>query len=75
VGYAQVVDFLKGIKPSGRKISEGLTGLQQEIELATRQLVKRQRTWFRSQSYIQNYLLDQDQEKLMQDLEQIYFTR
>ena len=48
VGYAQVCAYLDGILPQGRKISQGLQGLQEEIELATRQLVKQQRTWFRS---------------------------
>ncbi len=50
IGYAQVKDFLEGKPPAGRKIKPGIEGLQEEIELATRQLVKRQRTWFRNQS-------------------------
>ncbi len=50
VGYAQVIQYLDGQKPQGRKISEGLRGLQEEVELATRQLVKKQRTWFKNQS-------------------------
>lgn len=51
VGYRQAIDYLKGIQPHGRKISPGIEGLQSEIELATRQLVKRQRTWFRAQGW------------------------
>ena len=47
VGYAQVQAFLRGEKPAGRKTAPGLEGLRQEIELATRQLVKSQRTFFR----------------------------
>ncbi len=50
VGYAQVLQYLDGEKPAGRKIRPGLLGLQDEIELATRQLVKKQRTWFKNQS-------------------------
>ncbi len=48
VGYAETRAHLEGILPSGRKIAPGIAGLQSEIELGTRQLVKRQRTWFRS---------------------------
>ena len=48
VGYEQTADFLAGRMPSGRKLSPGLEGLHAEICLATRQLVKHQRTWFRS---------------------------
>ncbi len=50
VGYAQTCDFLDQKTPKGRKISPGIEGLNQEIQLATRQLVKQQRTWFKSQS-------------------------
>lgn len=49
VGYAQVVDYLGGVLPQGRMMAEGRTGLEDEIFLATRQLVKRQRTWFKGQ--------------------------
>jgi tRNA dimethylallyltransferase len=48
VGYRETCAFLDGITPTGRKISPGTAGLEDEIRLATRQLVKRQRTWFRS---------------------------
>jgi tRNA dimethylallyltransferase len=47
VGYKEVCAYLEGVLPEGRKIPTGEAGLKQEIELATRQLVKRQRTWFR----------------------------
>jgi tRNA A37 N6-isopentenylltransferase MiaA len=47
IGYAQVRNYLQGIQPPSRKLRAGLLGLQDEIELATRQLVKAQRTWFR----------------------------
>ncbi len=50
VGYAQVVRHLNGEKPQGREVRAGLAGLQDEVELATRQLVKKQRTWFKNQS-------------------------
>ena len=50
VGYAQVIQYLDGEKPQGRKIPDGMKGLQAEVELATRQLVKKQRTWFKNQS-------------------------
>lgn len=66
VGYAQVVDYLQGNVPQGRKIPSGLAGLEEEIFLATRQLVKRQRTWFRGQEEATWFDLEepQDQEKL-----------
>ena len=47
IGYAQVRDHLAGTLPPGRKIKPGIAGLHEEITLATRQLVKQQRTWFR----------------------------
>lgn len=47
VGYAQVSDYLDAILPLGRKIKPGLEGLKDEINLATLQLVKKQRTAFR----------------------------
>ena len=49
VGYAQIDAYLKGNPPSGRQLKPGLEGLFEEIQLATRQLVKRQRTWFKGQ--------------------------
>jgi tRNA dimethylallyltransferase len=48
VGYKEVCAYLDGKAPDGRKIAPGLQGLQSEIELATRQLIKKQRTWFKS---------------------------
>lgn len=48
VGYAQVLDYLNGIAPEGRKLKPGLDGLREEITLAHRQLAKSQRTWFKN---------------------------
>jgi tRNA dimethylallyltransferase len=48
VGYREVGRYLKGEAPAGRKVSPGLPGLEDEINLATRQLVKSQRTFFRN---------------------------
>jgi tRNA A37 N6-isopentenylltransferase MiaA len=50
VGYAQAIQHLDGVTPAGRKVAPGIDGLQSEIELATRQLIKKQRTWFKNQS-------------------------
>lgn len=72
VGYAQTCDYLAQRVPSGRKIKPGLPGLQDEIELATRQLVKRQRTWFRGQPAASHFILDSDLEKLTFRLQMIY---
>jgi tRNA dimethylallyltransferase len=76
VGYAQIGNFLKGIPPSGRKINPGLEGLSEEIQLATRQLVKRQRTWFKSQLHpskqIERIQLDHDKDLLEKKFKKIY---
>ncbi len=73
VGYAQVVDHLNGKTPEGRKLSPGLAGLESEITLATRQLVKKQRTWFRGQHPEgQWFLLDRDLQALEIELNRIY---
>jgi tRNA dimethylallyltransferase len=57
VGYAETVRYLQGAAPLGRKILPGRAGLEQEINLATRQLVKRQRTWFRGEKASQWFRL------------------
>jgi tRNA dimethylallyltransferase len=72
VGYAQVCGYLDGAHPSGRVMREGLLGLQDEIELATRQLVKRQRTWFKSEKSAIAFELDRDHGKLLDELNEIY---
>ncbi len=74
VGYAQVVDHLTGTPPRGRKIPPGLDGVISEIELATRQLVKRQRTWFKGRPEARWFLLDQDQEALKQAFAAVYLA-
>lgn len=76
VGYAQVGDFLEGKVPPGRKVKEGLEGLQDEIELATRQLVKRQRTWFKNQvkqiPQARIFYLEEDRAELELALKKLY---
>jgi tRNA dimethylallyltransferase len=72
VGYAQVSDHLAGTLPAGRKLKPGADGLRSEIELATRQLVKRQRTWFKGEKSSTHFLLDRDREILISSLKQIY---
>lgn len=72
VGYAQTAQFLDGVAPAGRKSSPGEKGLIEEIELATRQLVKRQRTWFKSEKNAERFELDRDRAALLQRLEEIY---
>jgi len=68
VGYAQVGRYLSGEKPAGRKVKPGLEGLSEEIQLATRQLVKAQRTWFRGQNKgtlaCHEFILEGDRERL-----------
>jgi tRNA dimethylallyltransferase len=66
VGYAQVVAHLRGEKPKGRELRPGTQGLIDEITLATRQLVKRQRTWFRGQSKAHLWILDRERQSVME---------
>jgi len=72
VGYAEVREHLAGRVPAGRKIRAGLAGLEDEIRLATRQLVKRQRTWFRGQTEGQWFKLDAEREALQRAFRAIY---
>lgn len=72
VGYRETQDYLAGIPPLGRKIAPGLTGLQSEISLSTRQLVKSQRTWFRGEKTSKWFTLDQDLAALQTSWKNIY---
>jgi tRNA dimethylallyltransferase len=69
-GYAQIVSWLKGSPPKGRKMKPGQEGLVEEILLAHRRLAKQQRTWFKSQRPEAEFLLDRDtalvKEKIME---------
>jgi len=73
VGYAQVYQYLNKITPEGRKVPHTLGGLASEISLATRHLVKNQRTWFRGQKNAKWFILDQDIKKLTQEFDKIYY--
>ena len=72
VGYQQVKDYLQQKKPAGRKMASGLQGLQDEVNLATRQLVKKQRTWFKAQKGAEHFLLEKDRNSLEKALKEIY---
>jgi tRNA dimethylallyltransferase len=72
VGYRETIAYLEGILPEGRKIAPGLPGLKSEISLATRQLVKSQRTWFRGEKSSHWFMLDQDLENLRSAWRGIY---
>jgi tRNA A37 N6-isopentenylltransferase MiaA len=76
IGYRQIGMYLENRKPSGRNPSPGLKGLHEEIHLATRQLVKQQRTWFRSQSAsvknAKGYLLDEKRAQFEKDFKAVY---
>jgi tRNA dimethylallyltransferase len=73
VGYREAVAFLKKIPPSGRKLKPGLPGLAEEITLATRQLVKKQRTWFRGQARSAiHFELDRERSRVVQAWRAIY---
>lgn len=72
VGYAQVIDFLEGRSRPGRKVQPGIAGLLDEIDLATRQLVKKQRTWFRGEARARWFHLDDELTKLEARWDAIY---
>jgi tRNA dimethylallyltransferase len=72
VGYKQVMNFLEATAPSGRKLKPGMVGLEEEIKLATRQLVKRQRTWFRTQPHAERFLLEGDRSKILHLFRALY---
>lgn len=64
VGYAETVTYLRGEKPEGRVPRPGLEGLFDEIILGTRQLAKRQRTWFRGEKASRIFILDRERDRL-----------
>jgi tRNA dimethylallyltransferase len=64
VGYAQALDHLDGKMPPGRLLRPGQAGLTDEIELATRQLVKAQRTFLRGMAHAQWFIFELDRPKL-----------
>ncbi len=68
VGYAECVLHLSGKVPEGRTIAPGISGLRDEITLATRQLARRQRKWFRNQKPEKRFQLDRDHSALLQEL-------
>jgi len=76
IGYAQVRAYLAGTVPPGRKIKPGMAGLHDEITLATRQLVKQQRTWFRGLAAqvpgSKWFTLKTDQASLEEAVESVY---
>jgi tRNA dimethylallyltransferase len=75
VGYAQAVRYLKGEVVEGRVVAKGLEGLFSEIDLATRQLVKKQRTFFNGLAQkveVKRFELDRDHETLLNHLREHY---
>ncbi len=72
VGYQQCVNHLQDIEPKGREIAPGLDGLFSEICLATRQLVKKQRTWLRGEKNAQWFGLQAQYNDIWKELEKIY---
>lgn len=75
VGYAQVQDYLAGTPPAGRKPAPGEAGLAEEITLATRQLVKSQRTFFRSlatQAQGKHFVLERDRAPIEATFTELY---
>ncbi|MDR3606467.1 MAG: tRNA (adenosine(37)-N6)-dimethylallyltransferase MiaA [Oligoflexia bacterium] len=73
VGYRETVAFLEGRAPAGRHMRAGTDGLVDEIALATRQLVKKQRTWFRGQAKNAIWFeLDRDRDSLLQAWQAVY---
>ncbi len=74
IGYAQVLAHFEDRKPEGRKLRPGIDGLADEITLATRQLVKRQRTWFRGQAEARWFKMDRERAALQSEFDRIYLS-
>lgn len=75
VGYQQILDYLNGVEPPGRKLRGGrssLEGLEDEINLATRQLVKQQMKWFRNQPEAVFFRLPEDHQKVIDTISALY---
>jgi tRNA dimethylallyltransferase len=72
VGYAQIVDYLDGVSPEGRKMQPGVKGLVDEIELSHRKLAKSQRTWFKNLQANERFILDGERETLIEKLMNFY---
>jgi len=78
VGYRQVCDYLAERAPSGRKIRPGTAGLADEIQLATRQLVKSQRTFLKGLTrnlgdrLARRFVLNQERSELERALVELY---
>jgi tRNA dimethylallyltransferase len=69
VGYQQVLDFINGDEPEGRKVRPGIPGLIDEIDLAHRQLAKQQRTWLKSLQPDRTFILPADEVSALTSLE------
>lgn len=74
VGYRQVADFLQHKTPPGRKLRPGVEGLEDEIRLATRQLVKAQRTFLNGLGlngfgFAERFLFEADRPRLVSRIE------
>lgn len=67
IGYSQVCRYLDQLEPPGRKIRSGLDGLRDEIELATRQLIRKQRMWLKNLPVKRRFLLDLERQKFIDD--------
>jgi tRNA dimethylallyltransferase len=72
VGYAQVLNYLDGVSPEGRKVKPGILGLAEEILLSHRQLAKSQRTWFKNLKPNETFTLDADRHHLIEKLMKFY---
>jgi len=72
VGYRQILEYLDGTPPPGRKPAQDLEGLIGEIALAHRQLAKQQRTWFKNTGFDREFLLDRDEAALTDSLMKFY---
>jgi tRNA dimethylallyltransferase len=72
VGYKQVIYSLKGIQPKGRKVKPGSDGIKDEVFLATRHLVKNQRTWFRGEKASKWFILEKDLDHLKEEFFKAY---
>jgi len=75
VGYREIIHYLDGVQPQGRKLKTGREGLIDEIFIANNQLIKKQRTWTRSEKLSQHFLLEKDLKQLKEKVFNFFISK
>jgi tRNA dimethylallyltransferase len=69
IGYHETLCYLLKLKPEGRKQLPGLAGLENEINLSTRQLARKQTQWFQKEKASIHFF---ESPETLQTLKQMY---